>query len=655
MASGKWLVACIFVIAFKSLSSKEIRVTCISISRKVQPRAYYKNNGSSLIFHHIQKFVLSDQIMASLLPLSTSTSITSSFLPKTSQLSLAGKQKPKLISKAVSCKATNNGDQNPNPNNVGENYNKFDRRDVLVGLGGLYGATSLSDPFAFAAPIQAVDLTKCSRADLPAGAQQVNCCPPPSTNILDFKPRPSNAPLRIRPAAHSVDKAYLAKFERALQLMKDLPADDPRSFTQQANIHCAYCDGAYSQVGFPDLDLQVHNSWLFFPFHRFYLHFFEKIMGKLIDDPTFAMPFWNWDAPAGMQMPAIYTNPSSPLYDRFRNTNHSRPRALIDLDFNGTDEGSSSSDQISSNLNIMYRVMVSNSKTARLFLGNAYRAGDEPDRGAGSLENIPHGPIHIWCGDNTQPNFEDMGNFYSAGRDPLFYAHHSNVDRMWSVWKTLGGRRTDFTDSDWLDSAFLFYDENANLVRVKVRDCLDTKKLGYEYQNVDIPWLNTRPTPRRVASKVASSAGVARAAETKNKRVLTNVRFPLVLSNAVSFEVARPKTSRTKKEKEDEEEVLVIENIEFDRDKMIKFDVYINDEDDVIIGPDNTEFAGSFVNVPHKHKHGKKMTTCLRLGLTDLLEELDVEGDDSVVVTLVPKYGKGQAKIGGVKIEFARD
>ncbi|XVE51291.1 hypothetical protein DITRI_Ditri02bG0028300 [Diplodiscus trichospermus] len=600
--------------------------------------------------------------MASLQPPSSTattsgatTSLTTSFLPKTSQLSVAGKRKPIFIFKSVSCKATN-GDQTPYPNtkNVGESsLNKFDRRDVLIGLGGLYGVTSLNDPFAFAAPIGAPDLTECGRADLPAGAKPVNCCPPPSTKIIDFKLPPSNAPLRTRSAAHLVDKAYLAKFSRALELMKALPEEDPRSFMQQANVHCAYCDGAYHQVGFPDLDLQVHNSWLFFPFHRYYLYFFEKILGKLIDDPAFAMPFWNWDSPAGMQMPAIYTNPNSALYDKLRNANH-KPPTVLDLDFNGTDESSSSKDQISSNLNIMYRQMVSNGKTAKLFLGNAYRAGDEPDPGAGSLENIPHGPIHIWSGDNTQPNFEDMGNFYSAGRDPLFYAHHSNVDRMWSVWKTLGGKRTDFNDSDWLDSAFLFYDENANLVRVKVRDCLDTRKLGYDYQKVDIPWLNTKPTPRRLVSKVKRALGVAQAAETK-KKVLTNVQFPLILNDVVSLEVSRPKKSRSKKEKEEEEEVLVIENIEFDRDQLVKFDVYINDEDDTMIGPHNTEFAGSFVNVPHKHKHGKKITTRLRLGLTDLLEELDAEDDDGVVVTLVPKYGQGLAKIGGIKIEFARD
>ncbi|WP_423787665.1 tyrosinase family protein [Klebsiella pneumoniae] len=27
-----------------------------------------------------------------------------------------------------------------------------------------------------------------------------------------------------------------------------------------------------------------------------------------------------------------------------------------------------------------------------------------------------------------------MGHFYSAGLDPVFFCHHSNVDRMWSEW-----------------------------------------------------------------------------------------------------------------------------------------------------------------------------------------------------------------------------
>ena len=90
----------------------------------------------------------------------------------------------------------------------------------------------------------------------------------------------------------------------------------------------------------------------------------------------------------------------------------------------------------------------------------------------------------------------------------------------------------------------------------------------------------------------------------------------------MSIVVKRPKKSRSKKEKEEEEEVLVIEGVEYDSNIPVKFDVLINDQDDKQIQPEDSEYAGSFVTVPHSHKHkNKKIITCLRLGLTDLLEE----------------------------------
>ncbi|KAK9267841.1 hypothetical protein L1049_010277 [Liquidambar formosana] len=600
--------------------------------------------------------------MASLSPLTntstTTTAISTShacpFRQRASQISIHRKRNHRFIRK-VSCKATN-GDQNPtnSSKNGQSSLGRFDRRDVLIGLGGLYGVAGLSaDPLALADPISAPDLTKCGSAELPAGAKPTNCCPPPSTKIINFKPPYQNSPPRVRPAAHLASDEYIAKYNKAIGLMKALPDDDPRSFKQQANVHCAYCDGAYHQAGFPEQELQVHNSWLFFPFHRYYLYFYERILGKLIDDPTFALPFWNWDSPAGMKMPTMFADPKSPLYNKLRNADH-QPPTLLDLDYNGVDPTGTSQEQLSSNLSIMYRQMVSNGKTAKLFLGSAYRAGDEADPGAGSIENIPHGPIHIWCGDKTQPNLEDMGNFYSAARDPIFFAHHSNVDRMWTLWKKLDERRKDFTDPDWLNAGFAFYDENAQLVHVKVKDCLDHTNLGYVYQDVDIPWLKSKPTPRKIKSNKVSKKGVANAAEISKKRIPSlNAQFPQTLDKIIVTVVPRPKRSRSKKEKEEEEEVLLIEGIELERDTFAKFDIYINDEDEPVSRPDKTEFAGSFVNVPHKHKHGKKMRTYLRLGITDLLEDLEAEDDENVVVILVPRYGTEGLTIGGIKIEFS--
>ncbi|PON96100.1 Polyphenol oxidase [Trema orientale] len=534
---------------------------------------------------------------------------------------------------------------------------KFDRRNVLVGLGGLYGAAGLvSDPFAFADPVLAPDLTKCGAADLPEGALPTNCCPPTSTKIIDFKPPPISR-LRVRPAAHKADKEFIAKYNRALELMKALPDTDPRSFTQQADVHCAYCNGAYDQNGFPGVELQIHNSWLFFPFHRWYLYFYEKILGKLINDPTFAIPYWNWDSRPGMQIPGMFTNPRSALYDKLRSPTHQPPK-IVDLDFSVEDIENPKTipdkEQIDTNLKVMYRALV-NAKNPTLFFGGDLRAGEEPENSPGSVENIPHGPVHLWSGDENQTNFENMGNFYSAGRDPLFYCHHANVDRMWNIWKTLPGKkRKDITDPDWLNATFLFYDENAQLVRVSVKDSVDTRKLGYVYEEVDIPWLKTKPKPRgkSKSKKVAGlfGGGPAMAAESTKLTPLTD--FPLTLDKSVSVLVARPKKGRSKQEKEDEDEVLVISGIKYNRNLPVKFDVYVNDEDqDSTSGPDKSEFAGSFVSVPHNTKIADKTNTSLKLGITELLEDVGAEDDDEVLVTLVPR-SKERVTIGGIRIDL---
>ncbi|KAJ4977363.1 hypothetical protein NE237_002469 [Protea cynaroides] len=370
---------------------------------------------------------------------------------------------------------------------------------------GLYGSASFSaDPLALAAPIQPPDFNECGKV-LPDGTTTpINCCPPVDLTIDDYKLPPTPNELRVRPAAQCVTDDYLAKYNKAVSLMKTIPDDDPRSFMKQANVHCSYCEGAFHQIDHKDLIIQVHSSWLFFPFHRWFLYFYERILGKLIDDPTFALPFWNYDSSPGMQIPAIFTDKNSSIYNKLRNPNH-QPPTVMDLNWSGTDSTTQNNeDLIAANLNTMYRHV--------------------------SVERVPHNIVHNWTGDPRQHG-EDMGNFYSASRDSIFFAHHANVDRLWTIWKGLGGSRKDPTDTDWLDTG--------------------------------------------------SGAGSSEQAK------------------EVEDEENRPKKSRTKKEKEDEEEVLVIDGIKIKKDEFVKFDVFINEDDVTASGPDKTEFAGSFVHVPH--------------------------------------------------------
>ncbi|MCL7034626.1 hypothetical protein MKW94_000647 [Papaver nudicaule] len=142
------------------------------------------------------------------------------------------------------------------------------------------------------------------------------------------------------------------------------------------------------------------------------------------------------------------------------------------------------------------------------------------------------------------------------------------------------------------------------------------------------------------------------------KRSVGATEFPITLDNKkVQVLVKRPNTkARSKEEKEEKEEILVINGIELDCDAAVKFDVLINDEDEV--GPESSEFAGTFTNVPHRI-HGshedKKIKTCMKLGITDILEDLEAEDDDDVLVTIIPRgsgSGKEVVTIESIEIEF---
>uniref|UniRef100_A0A803LHJ1 Polyphenol oxidase n=1 Tax=Chenopodium quinoa TaxID=63459 RepID=A0A803LHJ1_CHEQI len=224
----------------------------------------------------------------------------------------------------------------------------------------------------------------------------------------------------------------------------------------------------------------------------------------------------------------------------------------------------------------MHCQMVSNAKNPTLFFGRAYRAGDELPIGSGTIELMPHNVVHNWTGDPTQPNGEDMGIFNAAARDSIFYAHHANVDRMWVLWKTLGGKRKDIEDSDWPNSSKIKQD----------------KLLSVAKRRED------------------STSGIT---------------LPRTLDSTI-------------------------------RTRFIKFDVYINEEDDHPKRKSrvNAEYVECFVSLPHKqHKtKDRNKKTCLTIGLTDLIEDQGVDGDDNSDVIFVPRAGLDAVVIIDVKIEF---
>ncbi|RZC79464.1 hypothetical protein C5167_003816 [Papaver somniferum] len=511
------------------------------------------------------------------------------------------------------------------------------------------------------------NLTTCHKS-LSDADRPVYCCPPKRESlepIIDFKFPDISEPIRVRKPAHMVDADYIAKYNKAIAIMKSLPYDDPRSYMRQANMHCIYCTGAYNQQNSNSL-LKIHRSWMFFPWHRMMIYFHERILGSLIGDENFALPFWNWDSPEGMFIPDMYLNGS--MVDTQRDSSHLPPQ-VADINYDYFERGLGPEDQISTNVAFMYNQMVSGAKKTELFMGCAYKAGEDGFcDGPGTIELAPHNALHTWVGSNLNTEREDLGAFYSAARDPIFYAHHSNIDRLWNVWNELRGNKPAIEDPEWLDSTFYFHNEKSQLVRIKIRDVLDSSKLRYAYENVENVWLNARPKPS-VPPKIARQ--VLKMRENQNpfldisNQAIVSPDFGLNgkrLDTTIRVKLRRPKTHRSKIEKEQEEEIIVVYGIDISKDAYVKFDVYVNAVDETMIGPESREFAGTFVNmkrgvriVLNKGDLVVKRKTTFKVGITELLEDLEADGDETVWVTLVPRGGTGvNTTVDGVRIEYMK-
>lgn len=468
--------------------------------------------------------------------------------------------------------------------------------------------------WCLAAPVLAPDIRSCYHME-PDDAPY-NCCAPASHKpAIEFQ-FPSFSTIKIRRPAHLATPDYAHKLSRAYELMRALPMDDPRSFGHQANIHCAYCNDFYAQ-GNSTVPLQIHGSWLFFAFHRWYVYFHERILGRLLGDDTFALPFWNYDNTNGSTMPSLYVDYPE-LSDRKRQPSHLPPAitAIDTTSWGFVDR--SSEDQLNVNGAAFYWVMVKGADTQYRFFGQPYRAGDYQLPGFGTVETMPHNSVHLWTGD-MNASLQDMGIFATSAKDPLFYAHHASLDRLWEVWKTLSEDNVDIDDPDYLDSEFVFYDENADLVKVKVRDSLNTTRLGYVYEEVENLWLSNSP--------VAISSG---AAQLEDDTLLC--KLGEALEQPCSVLVARDNCKLSANLYNSKAETLVIQGVQVDMAPM-HFNVFVNlPSANTSTLLNCTEFAGAFSTLVANCS----ASATVRLGIGFIVKELALTKEDSVVVTIVP-------------------
>lgn len=90
-----------------------------------------------------------------------------------------------------------------------------------------------------------------------------------------------------------------------------------------------------------------------------------------------------------------------------------------------------------------------------------------------------------------------MGQFNTAGLDPIFWLHHANIDRLWSVWRGRSMQNLNPAEPQWLTAlAFEFHDASGSIVSLTTDRVVDTAiaPLFYKYEDESDP-LGPSPAP----------------------------------------------------------------------------------------------------------------------------------------------------------------
>ena len=160
-----------------------------------------------------------------------------------------------------------------------------------------------------------------------------------------------------------------------------------------------------------------------------YLFHFEQIVSATIEQlngPEWALPYWNYsdnNNPDARRLPPAFRaeltpdqEPNPLLVVRAQPRLQQRPQIIadeFDIDINDC---------------LAEPAFVAQGTGGNPGFGGPQTGFNHGGGNAvGKIEMTPHGSMHMAVG-----GF--MGAFNTAGLDPLFWLHHCNIDRLWTVW-----------------------------------------------------------------------------------------------------------------------------------------------------------------------------------------------------------------------------
>jgi tyrosinase len=243
-----------------------------------------------------------------------------------------------------------------------------------------------------------------------------------------------------------------------LALLRDafgaaMAISDERGYNYFAGIH-----GLPRPIGCDN----AHGTPYFLPWHRAYLYFFERALRDRVPDAM--LTWWDW------RTTTLGDNPGIPrAFSQKRPGGRKNPLYSVRVDPLALEQGRQARPR---------PIIVEPNTTRELGppgappLPTKREVKDVLERGdfldfSGALEGL-HDRVHVWTGGRNG----HMRHIPFAAFDPIFWAHHTMIDRIWRLWQLK--HQNVGPPAEILDDALPPF-------RMTVRKTLDVTALGYDY------------------------------------------------------------------------------------------------------------------------------------------------------------------------------
>jgi tyrosinase len=251
----------------------------------------------------------------------------------------------------------------------------------------------------------------------------------------------TSTPVRFRRSASRLTAGQAKNLRDSFAAAQGI--DDDRGYGFHAGIH-----GLPLPIGCDN----AHGTDFFLPWHRAYLYFFERALRDQVPDAMLAWWDWRISPTRAARIPKVFF---SKTVDRKKNPLFSAKVDPLALSQGGNqvpadtarEPGAPGAPDLPSFDEV-----------------EAVLALDDFADFTAQVEGL-HNNVHVWTGGH-------MGQIAYAAFDPIFWAHHCMMDRLWRLWQLR---------HPGSDPPATILDQALPPFRMTVRQTLSVTALGYDY------------------------------------------------------------------------------------------------------------------------------------------------------------------------------